>query len=490
MRVTRRFWAALALSGFLAALAAILERPLLLSGSVLIGAWILAAQYSFLAALERTTRTMSVTQSPASSSVRTDSSMAVTLAVTLAEPVPLHLGIEAGLPVATTGDSLHVAVTPETTSSEQTASVTWPVAGRQQFSAPRLTATDGLFVATFPTGDRPTVTVEPRGPRRIHVGEGGTRLASAAGEHTSAQHGSGIELAEIREYTPGDATRRIDWKATARLGTPHVREHETDTDQRTLLVVDHRSSLATGPPNETKLDYLRNVMLATARNAHDLTDPIGLLGIGDGGTTTYLEPATALDSYTTIRRELLELEPSSIDAQHSENAHLSRSNAAVMQSPHESPTLRTVRRSASDLDEFETASGSFGQILRPFYADQQPYRWRIREQPLFNSVRTALASNSEAVWMAVFTDDSNPTELRETVSLARQNGAAVTIFLAPTVLYDSQAAGDRERMRNQYLEFETLRRELAGMDRVRALEVGPRDRLSTILEAGRDGDRQ
>jgi len=40
-----------------------------------------------------------------------------------------------------------------------------------------------------------------------------------AGEYASAFKGRGIEFSEVREYTPGDDIRLIDWNVTARMGS-------------------------------------------------------------------------------------------------------------------------------------------------------------------------------------------------------------------------------------------------------------------------------
>ncbi len=75
--------------------------------------------------------------------------------------------------------------------------------------------------------------------------------------------------------------------------------------------------------------------------------------------------------------------------------------------------------------------------------------------------------------------------------MARANDAAVTVFLAPTILYEPGGLADVERASDRYREFEALRRDLARLDRVRAFEVGPGDRLATVLESGRErGDRR
>ena len=50
----------------------------------------------------------------------------------------------------------------------------------------------------------------------------------------------------MRHYLPGDDIRSIDWKATARTGTPHVRVFTEERDRPALLVVDQRMSMFFG----------------------------------------------------------------------------------------------------------------------------------------------------------------------------------------------------------------------------------------------------
>ena len=42
------------------------------------------------------------------------------------------------------------------------------------------------------------------------------------GRHASRLRGRGLNFEEMRDYLPGDDIRSIDWKATARTGSPHV----------------------------------------------------------------------------------------------------------------------------------------------------------------------------------------------------------------------------------------------------------------------------
>lgn len=58
--------------------------------------------------------------------------------------------------------------------------------------------------------------------------------------------GSGMDLREIRAYSEGDDTRRIDPAATARTGRPHVRSFHEDRDDTTLLIADFRPAMLWG----------------------------------------------------------------------------------------------------------------------------------------------------------------------------------------------------------------------------------------------------
>jgi len=58
--------------------------------------------------------------------------------------------------------------------------------------------------------------------------------------------GSGMDLREIRAFSEGDDTRRIDPAATARTGTLHVRSFHEDRDDAVLLVADFRPAMLWG----------------------------------------------------------------------------------------------------------------------------------------------------------------------------------------------------------------------------------------------------
>lgn len=66
------------------------------------------------------------------------------------------------------------------------------------------------------------------------------------GQHASRLRGRGLNFEEMRDYLPGDDVRSIDWKTTARTGSPHVRVYTEERDRPALLVVDQRMSMFYG----------------------------------------------------------------------------------------------------------------------------------------------------------------------------------------------------------------------------------------------------
>jgi uncharacterized protein (DUF58 family) len=63
------------------------------------------------------------------------------------------------------------------------------------------------------------------------------------GDHRSPSRGDGLDLADLREYQFHDDVRRMDWNATARLGTPYVREYLEDREIPVWLLLDMSPSM-------------------------------------------------------------------------------------------------------------------------------------------------------------------------------------------------------------------------------------------------------
>ena len=63
-----------------------------------------------------------------------------------------------------------------------------------------------------------------------------------AGEHQSRLKGRGIVFSDLRPYQEGDEVRLIDWKATAKLGDPFIKQFEQERELQVVLAVDCSAS--------------------------------------------------------------------------------------------------------------------------------------------------------------------------------------------------------------------------------------------------------
>ena len=95
------------------------------------------------------------------------------------------------------------------------------------------------------------------------------------GNYHSIFKGQGIEFSEIREYTPGDDTRTIDWNVTARFNHPFVKEFIEERDLNVYFAFDISASGSFGNLISKKrkaIELIASLMFAALRN----NDNIGL----------------------------------------------------------------------------------------------------------------------------------------------------------------------------------------------------------------------
>ena len=85
------------------------------------------------------------------------------------------------------------------------------------------------------------------------------------GDYRTLMRGSGLDLADLREYQPHDDVRHIDWNVTARLNQPHVRVFTEDREMAAWFLLDLSPSIAFGPEGHSKRDILTGFVGVLAR---------------------------------------------------------------------------------------------------------------------------------------------------------------------------------------------------------------------------------
>jgi uncharacterized protein (DUF58 family) len=110
-----------------------------------------------------------------------------------------------------------------------------------------------------------------------------------AGEHRTAAVGLGTELAQIREWEPGDDVRRIDWNATARSGEVQVRVDVAERALTSWLLLDVSPSMRFGTADRRKWDVAEGVAVAMGHLASRRGNRIGVATFG-GSASLMLRP--------------------------------------------------------------------------------------------------------------------------------------------------------------------------------------------------------
>lgn len=85
------------------------------------------------------------------------------------------------------------------------------------------------------------------------------------GDVRTLMRGSGVDLADLREYQPHDDVRRIDWNVTARMQTPHVRDYHEDRDMTAWFLVDASASVDFGSADRSKQGLACDFVAVLAR---------------------------------------------------------------------------------------------------------------------------------------------------------------------------------------------------------------------------------
>lgn len=129
------------------------------------------------------------------------------------------------------------------------------------------------------------------------------------GAYHSVFKGRGIEFSEVREYTPGDDIRTIDWNVTARMGNPYVKEFIEERDLNLILAFDISGSNEFGS-HKSKREHAIEIGASLAFAAMRNNDKVGLVMFTDD-VEKYIPPRKGRRHIFKIIREMIYFEPRS-----------------------------------------------------------------------------------------------------------------------------------------------------------------------------------
>ncbi len=144
--------------------------------------------------------------------------------------------------------------------------------------------------------------------RQIEIQTGKLVEETFAGEYLSAFKGQGIEFAEVREYTPGDDVRSIDWNVTARSATPYVKKFNEERELTLMIACDVSASQRFGSFDKFKQEAAAELAALFAFSALKNGDKVGLLLFSDK-VELFVPPKKGKKHILRLIRELIAFEP-------------------------------------------------------------------------------------------------------------------------------------------------------------------------------------
>ena len=117
-----------------------------------------------------------------------------------------------------------------------------------------------------------------------------------------------MNFEEVRDYTPGDDIRSIDWNVTARMNTPYVKKFTEERELTVMLLVDVSASGTFGSVELSKRELAAEVAAILAFSAINNSDKVGLLLFSDE-IELFIPPKKGRLHTLRLIREMLYYQP-------------------------------------------------------------------------------------------------------------------------------------------------------------------------------------
>ncbi len=124
--------------------------------------------------------------------------------------------------------------------------------------------------------------------------------------------GRGSEFERLRDYSPDDDYRRINWQATARRGKPISVEFETERSQTVIALLDTGRMMRSPVGEVAKMDYAINAVLLLAYVAAQKGDRVGLLAFADAAHT-WVAPRSGKAQFHRLLAQLYAVESQPVE---------------------------------------------------------------------------------------------------------------------------------------------------------------------------------
>jgi len=144
--------------------------------------------------------------------------------------------------------------------------------------------------------------------RQIEIRTNRLVSETLAGQYHSVFKGRGMDFDAVREYTPGDEVRTIDWNVTARAGRPFVKKFVEERELTLTLLVDVSASGDFGSGVQSKREFAAEIASVLAFSAVRNSDKVALILFSDQ-IELYVPPRKGRRHVLRLVREVLSFGP-------------------------------------------------------------------------------------------------------------------------------------------------------------------------------------
>jgi uncharacterized protein (DUF58 family) len=144
--------------------------------------------------------------------------------------------------------------------------------------------------------------------RRIQITTSRMVTDVFAGQYQSVFKGQGMEFHEVREYSPGDEIRSIDWNVTARTGNLFVKKFVEERQLTVMLLLDMSASSYFGTSEQLKMQLAAKLCSLLAFSAIKNNDKVGFIAFTDR-IEKFIPPRKGIGHVLRVIREALYFKP-------------------------------------------------------------------------------------------------------------------------------------------------------------------------------------
>lgn len=128
------------------------------------------------------------------------------------------------------------------------------------------------------------------------------------GLRSARGRGGGTEFEQLREYTPDDDVRRVDWAATARATKPIVRTYRAERNQTIIVLLDNGRLMAGTVGGVPRVEYAMDAVMALTAVATHVGDRVGIIAF-DRQVRATVPPGVGRSQLSRITEAMYRLEP-------------------------------------------------------------------------------------------------------------------------------------------------------------------------------------